>query len=179
MTPSNIMPAILAWWKTRLRICRFPMHSTEPARGPGDRTRERVHPPGLSLAVLVAALRAAALASARGHQAESIRIFWAHGASARGGLSEWVIAARDIPEIPMLDSVDRGSTPATPITMPDTATGSRLVEASSDIGLQGVFHVLVGVREVKPFRVEVTAAPLFHVGVLWIVAVGHDGQDRS
>ena len=59
----------------------------------------------------------------------------------------------------------------------NTATGSGLVETSSDIGLQGVFHVLVGVREVKPFRVEVTAAPLFHVGVLWIVAVGHDGQE--
>jgi hypothetical protein len=51
------------------------------------------------------------------------------------------------------------------------------VETSADIGLQGIFHVLVGAREVKPIRIEVTTAPLFHIGVLRIVPVGHDGQE--
>ena len=51
------------------------------------------------------------------------------------------------------------------------------METSADIGPQGISHILVGAREVKPVRVEVTAAPLFHVGVLRIVPVGHDGQE--
>jgi hypothetical protein len=52
------------------------------------------------------------------------------------------------------------------------------VETSADIGPQGILHVLVGERKVKPIRVEVAATPLFHRGVLQIVPVGHDIPGR-
>ena len=48
---------------------------------------------------------------------------------------------------------------------------------SADIGLQSIFHALAGAREVKPVQIEVTTALLFHIGVLWIVPVGDDGQE--
>jgi len=51
------------------------------------------------------------------------------------------------------------------------------METPADVRPQGIFHVLVGEHNVKPVRIEVTAAPSFHIGVLRIVPVGHDGQE--
>ena len=39
-----------------------------------------------------------------------------------------------------------------------------------------LFNLMGGYTDLAEL-VEVTAAPLFHVGVLWIVPVGHDGQE--
>ena len=51
------------------------------------------------------------------------------------------------------------------------------METPPDVGSQGILHVLVGQRKVKPVRVEVTVTPAFHIGVLWILPVDHGCQE--
>lgn len=51
------------------------------------------------------------------------------------------------------------------------------MEASPDIGLEGVPNVLVDEGGVEPFGIEVPAAPALHIGVFRIVLIGDDGEE--
>ena len=53
------------------------------------------------------------------------------------------------------------------------------MEASPDIGLEGVPNVLVDEGGVEPFGIEVPAAPALHIGVFRIVLIGDDGEECS
>ena len=59
----------------------------------------------------------------------------------------------------------------------NTAPGSGLVETAADIGHQRVLHIPVGACKVEPVGIEMTAAPSFHVAMIWVMPVVHDGQE--
>jgi hypothetical protein len=51
------------------------------------------------------------------------------------------------------------------------------VEASPDVGLEGVSNVLVDEGEVEPFGIEVPGAPTLHVGMFRIFRIGDDAEE--
>ena len=57
------------------------------------------------------------------------------------------------------------------------ALGFGLVKPSANVGSEGVSHILVDDREVKPVGIEMAAAPSLHLGVLGVERVGHDREE--
>jgi hypothetical protein len=50
------------------------------------------------------------------------------------------------------------------------------VETTADVGPQGIFYILVGKPKVKPFWIEMSTTPSFHLGMIRVIPIGHGGQ---